>query len=168
MCNCENNACIDVFLTPCADTVTLPIQATETGTWRMVYDFNGTVIRTDISVTNGNNIVIPASVLNENYTHVVRFYKTDQSIFNDTCYQLNIMATVFTNPPANTSTLPPHINVTWAATGTTHSDARLEDRNVTQIDYNGISYNEDLAVSGTTLIAGISIEAGTKVTIHLA
>lgn len=167
MCNCENNACIDVFLTPCADTVTLPIQATETGTWRMVYDFNGTVIRTDISVTNGNNIAIPASVLNEDYTHVVRFYKTDLTIFNDTCYQLNIMATVFTNPSA-TASVPAHINVIWAATGTTLTDARLEGRNVTQIDYNGISYNEDLSVSGTTLAAGISIEANTKVTIHLA
>lgn len=152
----------------CAETVTLPLQATETGTWKMVFEFNGQPIRTDIAVSTGQNIVIPANVLNENYTHVVRFYKTDQSIFNDTCYQLNIMATVFTNPPANTSTLPPHINVTWAATGTTHSDARLEDRNVTQIDYNGLSYNEDLSVTGTTLTAGISIEANTKVTIHLA
>lgn len=88
-------------MVPCAETVTLPIEATETATWKMIYEFNGATIRTDIDVTEGVNIAIPASVLNENYQTVVRFYKADNTQFEDKCYRLNVMATIFTNPSSS-------------------------------------------------------------------
>lgn len=102
-CGCEIYECINVFANPCDETVTLPIYALETGVYKMVNEFNGIIVRTDISATIGVNITIPTTKFNENYTHVVQFYKEDGSILNNTCYKLKIMQTVFTNPSQETN-----------------------------------------------------------------
>lgn len=117
-CGCETYSCFDVLLVECASTITLPIVASETGTWKMIQEFAGSTLRTDITVTNGVNLVVPASVFNENYTHVVKFYKVDDTIFNNTCYKLNIMPTVFTNPSSTPITAGDLNGASYTGNGT--------------------------------------------------
>ena len=95
-CNCETYECIEVFLVPCAETINLGLVADGSGVWKMVHEFNGTWVRTDIAVTNGSPIIVPNN-FNEDYNTILKFYKPDNTIFNDTCYKLKIMLTVFTN-----------------------------------------------------------------------
>lgn len=80
---------------PCATEVPLGILSDTTGTVKMIVEFNGTYIRKDIEVVNGEAITVP-NVFNENYNHLTQFYKADGSIINDTCYKIKTMATIFT------------------------------------------------------------------------
>lgn len=97
-CGCETYQCINVFADPCNEVVTLPITANDTGIYKMVFQFNGVNFRIDVPVISGENLTIPTSYFNENYTHVVQFYTEAGVLFLNTCYKLNIMQTVFTNP----------------------------------------------------------------------
>lgn len=97
-CGCEIYECINVFANPCDESVTLPIYAKDTGVYKMVFQFNGVNFRIDISVSNNGRITIPITHFNENYTHVLQFYKEDGQLLNNTCYKMNMMQTVFTNP----------------------------------------------------------------------
>lgn len=103
-CGCQNYVCHNVYLIPCSGSIALPLLADETGTWIMITEFNGITYRTDINVTDGQPIVIPTSALNEKYRHPIRFIRSDGSLFNNTCYSLNVMATIFTNPAPQQTT----------------------------------------------------------------
>jgi hypothetical protein len=116
-CGCKTYECLDVYLAGCAAVVVLPIVADQTGTWIMITEFNGQHLRTDVNVTSGSPITIPVSALNENYRHTIRFYKTDGTIFNDTCYTLNAMATIFTNPAPAATTVTTSLPITADSDG---------------------------------------------------
>jgi hypothetical protein len=168
-CDCTSFDCIEVFRAQCSEEIVLPVAADETATWKMVQEFNGQMLRTDISVADGENLVLPAGVFNENYTHTVRFYKADGSVFNNKCYTLKIMATVFTNPSSGGgSSEVSHVVVSWEADGNTHTDPRFQGRTPATIDYGGVTVNEDISIAGTTLTVPNDIPENTKVTIHFA
>jgi hypothetical protein len=86
-CNCIEYQCIDVDHDPCNNNISLPLDADETGTWAVQIEFNGTWIRLNIEVTEGEAIVIP-NVLNEHYVHTIRLLNSGKELFNDTCYKL--------------------------------------------------------------------------------
>lgn len=86
-CNCSVYQCLNVDYDPCSNGVELPLQSTETGTWVVLIEFNGTWIRLNVEVTEDENIVIP-NVLNEHYTHTIRLLTIDKDLFNDICYKI--------------------------------------------------------------------------------
>jgi len=93
-CECANMVCVDVFLSPCAATIQLPVTADETAVWNMAFEFNGSQFVTSVPVYVNQPIVIP-NRFNEQYTHVLRFYRPDNTVFLNTCFKLTTMPTVF-------------------------------------------------------------------------
>lgn len=91
MCPCESITCLNVLMEHCAATVTLPVNALETGQYLFVTEFNGFALRATGAVTQGEKIQAPAHILNGNYTHVLRIYRPDNSLLNATCYKLKTM-----------------------------------------------------------------------------
>lgn len=89
-CNCENNACLELApnILQCGEDIVTLIMSDYTGNVTMSYEFNGRWIGEVIPVTLGQFIEIP-NVFNESYTHLVKFYKTNTTIINDTCYSLD-------------------------------------------------------------------------------
>jgi hypothetical protein len=110
-CGCLEYECLKVYLVPCAETVPLGIVSDYTGTVKMVVEFDNAHTRTDIAVTEGEAIVAP-NVFNEDYNHLVQFFKPDGTLINDTCYKIKTMQTIFTNPPTPTPTTVAWNNVT--------------------------------------------------------
>lgn len=94
-CSCEHTECLRVAIDRCDDatTIALPLNATATGTWRSVVEFNGISRSESIAVTNGQPIVI-SNNLNENYEHVLKLFQADRALFNDTCYLLKTSITL--------------------------------------------------------------------------
>ena len=86
-CKCEQYECLSVDREACSNDIMLPIQADETGSWKVQIEFNGTWIRLNTEVSQGEPISIP-NVLNEFYVHTIRLLRSDGSLFNDTCYKL--------------------------------------------------------------------------------
>lgn len=116
-CCCLNTECFDIFLVPCAASVTLPILADQTGVWTMITEFNSMSYNTQIDVISGQPILIPAANLNENYKHKVRFYRPNGDMVNATCYILNTMATIFTSPGSGTGTVTTSLPITVTEDG---------------------------------------------------
>lgn len=60
----------------CGDEITLNLAAEETFTAKMVAEFNGAHIRRSVEMTTGEKVVVP-NIFNENYTHIITFFKPD-------------------------------------------------------------------------------------------
>ncbi len=88
-CNCSVYDCIDASITSDCTSIITNIIANQTGVWIMFFEFNGRWFKEDVTVTNGEVIILP-NVFNESYNHIIEFYKTDDSLFNDTCYTLDM------------------------------------------------------------------------------
>ena len=146
-----------MFLVPCAETINLGLVADGSGVWKMMHEFNGTSVRTDVAVTNGNPIIVP-NHFNEDYDTILKFYKPDNTIFNDTCYKLKIMLTVFTN--CEDAVVSERVfDVTIETTGDSFTDIRLANEVVMSIalnaqDYNSPFYSKPLSSSTLTSISG--------------
>ena len=89
-CNCLDYTCIQLApsIIQCGDNILTLLMADASGTWVMSYEFNGRWFGQNITVVSGEYIELPP-VFNEQYTHTIKFYKTDGSLFNDTCYTLD-------------------------------------------------------------------------------
>lgn len=89
-CNCENNACLELApnILQCGEDIVTLVMSDYTGSVVMSYEFNGRWFGEQIEVTSGEFIEMP-NVFNESYTHLVKFYKTNTDIINDTCYSLD-------------------------------------------------------------------------------
>lgn len=105
-CNCENNACLEVApnIIQCGEDIVTLVMSDYTGSVSMSYEFNGRWFGEIISVVSGQFIEIP-NVFNESYTHLVKFYKTNTDIINDTCYSLDtsLLMGVNTGNPSSPS-----------------------------------------------------------------
>jgi hypothetical protein len=167
-CNCENTECIDVFLDPCACVINTGLIADSSGTWKMMHEFNGTQIRTDIAVVSELPISVPSTAFNEDYKTEVRFYKPDNTIFNDTCYKFNIMLTVFTEP-CDADTTEYVFDVVVEETGNSFSSDKIVGVVMT-ISLNGQDYNSPFFTqAGTTITStgAITFNADDIVTVTL-
>lgn len=89
-CDCENNACLELAprVLQCGENIVTLLAADETNTWLMSYEFNGRWFSENIDVVDGEFVELPF-VFNEQYSHLLKFYKADGSLFNDTCYTLD-------------------------------------------------------------------------------
>lgn len=86
-CDCESYICLEAFANPCSEGVEIDVEATYTGDITGRVYFNGISQSFTVGVTEGENIIIPSSVLNENYTHELRLYN-GSSLLN--CYHLKV------------------------------------------------------------------------------
>lgn len=71
-CGCATYICKEVFVNPCNTGTNTGIVATTAGDYIIEVYFNGTVKRSTVTVGANEEINIPTSSLNENYTHEVR------------------------------------------------------------------------------------------------
>lgn len=88
-CNCSTYDCLDVIqqFDDCQSVITLDLKATETGTIKWMYEFNGRWKGGTVDVVQGENIVLPW-VFNEHYVHLINFYNVDGTK-QDVCYKLD-------------------------------------------------------------------------------
>ena len=116
-CGCTTYNCLDVVreFTNCRSILTLYLQAGETATYSWEYEFNGLWRGGTIEVTTGDNIVLPY-VFNEYYIHLIKIYKANGDLLNDTCYKLDT-----TKLPGNYTTATPEDNNTLEVTITDES-----------------------------------------------
>lgn len=91
-CGCPETICVEVNVNPCTTGTVLDIEATETGIWTGVLEFNNTWKHFGIAVTDGQDISILTALLNENYVHDLVLYDTSG---NKTCYRLKTRYTSF-------------------------------------------------------------------------
>lgn len=68
-CDCEIIECVRVAVNPCSPGTELPIESTITGNVTVSIEFNGATSVFQVAATEGDNIVLPTSALNEKYTH---------------------------------------------------------------------------------------------------
>lgn len=68
-CGCETYECVRVAVNPCSPGTELPIASTITGNVTVSIEFNGATSVFQVAATEGDNIVLPTSALNEKYTH---------------------------------------------------------------------------------------------------
>lgn len=111
-CNCTTYTCLDVIqqFNNCPEFLTLRLLAPATGTYSWQYEFNGMWRGGTIDTTISENIVLPY-VFNERYVHTIKFYDTDGTLLNDTCYKLDTsqIAGTYTTPTVGESN---YMNVT--------------------------------------------------------
>lgn len=105
-CDCELYECLPVApnILQCGDDIATTLLADESGIWTMAYEFNNSWFAQSISVTNNEIIELP-NVFNENYNHTIKLYKTDGSLFDDTCFVLDsgslLMSRTVTSPSSS-------------------------------------------------------------------
>jgi hypothetical protein len=71
-CRCESYSCVSVGVNPCNVGTSLGIEAAMTGNYIAWLEFNGTVTEFGVAATEGEDIAILTSLLNEQYTHELR------------------------------------------------------------------------------------------------
>lgn len=85
-CDCETVTNVCIFVNPCNDGTGIGITATETGTYTARLEFNGVYRQFGVQATEGEEISILTSLLNESYTHKLTLI----SPTNETnCYTLS-------------------------------------------------------------------------------
>lgn len=172
-CDCTTYACLEtvINLTDCPDEIELVLPADETGSWIFSYEFNGKWFGGSIDVVDTENITVPF-VFNESYIHVIKFFKEDGTLFNDTCYKLDT-SKIVGNYTAATVTEENIFNVTVAAAGASFTSSKINSRPVMVVMKGSQAYNRN-AVNFTqsgntvTMTNGISWAAGTIVTVIIS
>lgn len=105
-CNCTTYTCLELAprIVQCDELILTTLVASQTGTWLMKYEFNGSWFGEEIDVTTGQYIELPF-VFNENYNHTIEFYNTSDTLFNDTCYTLDT-SKILGSPSTSSATSP--------------------------------------------------------------
>lgn len=105
-CRCESYQCVSVGVNPCTIGTSLGIEAALTGNYIGQLYFNGTVTEFGVAATEGEDIAILTSLLNEQYSHELVLTNPQGNI---TCY------TIKTYPSFTASGAPviPVDNDTW-------------------------------------------------------
>lgn len=183
-CNCETYECLEVLANDC-ETITIDLEANQTGTWAMEYEFNGRWFKEEISVENGENIALP-NVFNEAYIHQIKLKNTAGELFNDTCYKLNtnnIPSYTPVTPDTDESedvkvieytimTTPDEDNPNEQPEGHVITDNRLIGYYATSISTQGQSYNSQFYTkakgSNTLTFTAGDWADGFVITVYLA
>lgn len=106
-CDCDNPIKICVELNPCNTGTYIGINATETGTWVGKIYFNGAVKKFGVEVTEGDEIAILTSLLNEDYVHEFKLYDTTGELVD--CYKLHTELT----QSVSDAPIPPVADGSW-------------------------------------------------------
>ena len=101
--NIENLGCFD----SCNGIVTTDLIADVAGVWSMEIDYMGITKKVNFEVFASGPLVMPlggvlldsgivilTDKLNEDYEYIVRFYRPDGTLLNDTCYSFKIYKVV--------------------------------------------------------------------------
>lgn len=83
-CGCVIFECLRVPFDPCNAGFEIDVVATETGNASIEVLFNENIKQFEVAITEGENIILPTSAFNENYTHEVEITQGGES----TCYKL--------------------------------------------------------------------------------
>jgi hypothetical protein len=83
-CGCSTYTCIEAWVNPCSEGVELPIEATVTDNITVNVEFNGIWAQASVFATEGEDIILPIALFNENYTHEMRLVMDDV----ETCYKV--------------------------------------------------------------------------------
>ena len=175
-CNCLTYTCLDVIqqYNNCPEFLTLRLVAPATGTYSWQYEFNGMWKGGTIDTTISENIVLPY-VFNERYVHTIKFYDTDGTLLNDTCYKLDTsqIAGTYTTPVVGESN---YLNVTITAGMLSLNDEQQQVVTIEAIDgrtiifvadgnqlYNVASFTQD--GNAFTLINGAVFYVGQVITL---
>lgn len=139
-CDCTIYECLEtvINLADCPDEIELVLEADETGVWIFSYEFNGRWFGGSIDVVDEENITVPF-VFNEHYIHLIKFFKADGSLLNDTCYKLDT-SKIVGNYTTATVTEENIFNVTVSA-GNTFTSSKINGRAVMIVDDGQQAYN---------------------------
>lgn len=105
-CRCESYQCVSVGVNPCTTGTSLGIEAAMTGNYTAWLEFNGTITEFGVSATEGEDIAILTSLLNEQYTHELRLTDPEGET---TCYRVK----TYPSFTASGAPVPPIDNDTW-------------------------------------------------------
>lgn len=142
-CNCTNIACLQVVFDPCSEGAQInEIIADETGNWTGEIEFAGAYTGFSFGVIDGEKIVIPAELLNENYVHDLKLFKVDGTLLNDTCYQFSARAVKNSGsfPVIPGEGVPDPIKIIIVDAGNSFTDERLVGKTVSHIVSDDSSY----------------------------
>lgn len=106
-CGCEIYECRDVWVNPCNVGTYTGIEATSTGNYRALLEFNGAFREFGVAVQEDQDIAFLTSVLNANYVHELRLYDENDNLFG--CYKLK---THLTQSVSGAPVIPP-ADDTW-------------------------------------------------------
>lgn len=112
-CNCQVTTCINLRSNPCLAYCELDIIATESGIWSASIEFSGAWIDFTFEVAAGKKIVIPNTIINEQYKHTLAIYDSSGNLFNNTCYYVGIIhftTSVYPTPPYINAGFPFNFN----------------------------------------------------------
>lgn len=85
-CGCQTFICASADINPCSFGVETTIISTFTGMADFVVYFGGAVRKVGVQVVEGAKVVLPTSILNENYVHKVEMYNEGVLV---ACYKLS-------------------------------------------------------------------------------
>lgn len=173
-CDCTTYECLEtvINLEPCADSITLKLPADETGTWLYSYEFNERWFGGSVEVENGVNIVLPFT-FNEHYRHTIKFYNSENELWNNTCYTLDTSKIVGVYAQGTVSVQENIFNVTVEEDGSTVTSGKIAGRNVMLVADGAQVYNrqpDNFTQTGNsfTMTNGVSFAAGQILTITVA
>lgn len=168
-CHCETYSCLTALYDPCSEGAQLDIVATETGEWSAQIAFNGRWTIFSFDVTDGDKIIIPTSVLNENYVHEFRLYDTAGLLV--ACYHLNANAVAGAGEFTPTTGSGEYLifDVTASQDGADLNDERFTLGEVLTAVTGGQAYNgQDFTQAGETITFNVlALIEGQVVTITL-
>lgn len=84
-CECLEYQCVEAYINPCSEGVELDIIAEYSGNMTGKVWFNGAVTSFGVTVEDGERIILPTSLFNENYAHEMRLYRDGELI---ECYRV--------------------------------------------------------------------------------
>lgn len=106
-CECLEYQCVEAYINPCSEGVELDIIAEYSGNMTGKVWFNGAVTSFGVTVEDGERIILPTSLFNENYAHEMRLYDEEGVVIE--CYRVKTYidkdAPEFTPTPAAASGL---------------------------------------------------------------
>jgi len=157
-CNCTGTLveCIKSYVGPCDLGINTGLIAEQTGNHLIMLMFNGVSTQFTLAIAADELIVLP-NTLNNNAVFDMQVFQPDNTLLNDTCYQLRTIVTLSNEnaqmPPNPAGTDKKFITVT--VDGTTLTDVFFGLHDISEIDTDNQAYLRDVGFtqSGATITA---------------
>lgn len=89
-CNCPNYTTFDLIVNCFATAVALPITSASAEQLLGKIEFAGYTMYFYADVTEGGAIVIPNKFFNESALHILKLYRPNGDLLNNTCYEISL------------------------------------------------------------------------------
>jgi len=157
-CNCTGSLvdCIKTYVGPCDLGINTGLVAEQTGNHLVMLMFNGVSTQFLLAVAEGQTIVLP-NTINNNAVFDMQVYHPDDTLLNDTCYQLRTIVTL-SNANAQITPSPEGSDkkfITVTQDGTILTDAFFGLHYISEIDTDNQAYlrNVGFTQNGATITA---------------